>query len=441
MERSEVLWQVFPLGALGTPSVNAKLDGTQPDSPPRHTLADLVPWCDHAANLGATGILLGPIFDSYSHGYDTVDHYTIDPRLGTRDDFGTLVHAAHAKGLKVVLDGVFNHVGSRHPYLLDLAQNGPRSEYADFFRVNWQGWSVGSLPQYDTFEGHTGLAALNHEHPGVLTYIQRVMTYWLDAGADGWRLDAAYALDPATWTRILPPVREQFPKAWFCGEVIHGDYPALVRASGWDSLTEYELWKATWSSLRERNFFELDWTLRRHNEFLDTFVPQTFVSNHDVTRIVSQVHGDAQALTAAVILFTVGGIPSIYYGDEFGWGGVKEERLGGDDAIRPPLPDSLKNAAWNAREKEFLRAYKELVALRAQHPWLMTARTHVEYLDNEQIRYSSKGANGQALTVVLNTASTPVPLDHEMLSGIRQWLLSPSEDGLHHAAIGYPQIP
>src|SRR5699024_6119181 len=127
-----------------------------------------------------------------------------------------------------------------------------------------------------------------------------------------------------------PRVRERFPHVYVVGEVIHGDYPDIVTGSGMDSVTQYELWKAVWSSINDRNFHELEWALRRHGDFLQTFVPQTFVGNHDVTRIASQIVDPGNLLHAVVILFTVGGCPSVYYGDDQGYHGVKEERLGGD---------------------------------------------------------------------------------------------------------------
>ena len=150
---------------------------------------------------------------------------------------------------------------------------------------------------FDTFEGHDGLITLNHDNPDVVDYVVDVMSHWLRRGADGWRLDAAYAVPDQFWAQVLPRVRESFPDAWFVGEVIHGDYAGIVRAATFDSVTQYELWKAIWSSLNDGNFHELDHALRRHDEFLDTFVPMTFVGNHDVTRIASQLD-DAAARRA-----------------------------------------------------------------------------------------------------------------------------------------------
>lgn len=148
-------------------------------------------------------------------------------------------------------------------------------------------------------------------------------------------LDAAYAVPQRFWANVLPRVRESHPDAWFVGELIHGDYAAVVAGATFDSVTQYELWKAIWSSLNDRNFYELDWALQRHNTFLSSFAPLTFIGNHDVTRIASRLDHPGHVALAVVILMTVGGVPSVYAGDEFGYQGVKEERLGGDDAVRP----------------------------------------------------------------------------------------------------------
>ena len=362
-------WHVYPLGFVGAP---ARLESQEVS----HRLAHLGAWLDHAVALGCSSLALGPVFSSASHGYDTLDYFTIDPRLGDDDDFDHLLQAAHARGLSVLLDGVFNHVSRRNRIVQDAQSAGPDSDAGRMVR-----WCAGRL---DVFEGHSDLVALNHDNPAVREHVTRIMNYWCGRGVDGWRLDAAYSVNPEFWAAVLPPVREKHPDVWIFGEVIHGDYAGIVRASGMDSVTQYELWKGIWSSIESRNFFELDHALGRHNEFSDAFTPMTFVGNHDVTRIASRVGQDG-AVLATAILATIGGIPLIYYGDELAYRGVKEERFGGDDDIRPVFPASP--ADLSNLGADTLRAHQSLLGLRRRHPWLVDARTESLDLTNERYVY------------------------------------------------------
>ena len=205
------------------------------------------------------------------------------------------------------------------------SSNGRSSAWAQWFHIDWDADGYDGFG-YRSFEGHGGLVALNHDLPAVADYVESVMLHWLDRGIDGWRLDAAYAVPLDFWRRVTDRVRERYPDAWFVGEVIHGDFPEFVEQGGLDSVTQYELWKSIWSSLNDGNFFELDWTLKRHLEFCQVFVPMTFIGNHDVTRIASQLTDPRLLPLALVVLFTVPGVPSIYYGDEQAFRGVKQDR-------------------------------------------------------------------------------------------------------------------
>ena len=206
------------------------------------------------------------------------------------------------------------------------------------------------------------------------------------------------------WARVLPVVRDRHPDAWFLGEVIHGDYSRFVASSGVDATTQYELWKAIWSSIKDRNFFELDWALNRHNGFLAHFTPNTFIGNHDVTRIASVIGSDG-AVMALAILLTLGGIPSIYYGDEQGFTGIKEERAGGDDAIRPAFPDAPSELAdWG---QNIHRAHQDLIGLRRRNPWLVAATTTPLHLENTRYTYRAAARDGSNhLEVAIDIART-----------------------------------
>jgi cyclomaltodextrinase / maltogenic alpha-amylase / neopullulanase len=376
--RHAVWWHVYPLG----------FTGAEPHARPEvvHRLARVEAWLDYAVRLGASGLALGPIFAAETHGYDTVDHYRIDPRLGDAADFASLLDAAHERGLKVLLDGVFNHVGRGFP-----VHDG---------RVRLK-WTDGAL---ETFEGHEHLVVLDHDSPAVRDYVTAVMCHWLDAGADGWRLDAAYAVPRPFWADVLARVRSRHPDAYLVGEVIHGDYAAVVAETGMHAVTQYELWKAIWSSFNDRNLFELAWALKRHAGFLESFVPLTFVGNHDVTRIASRLTDERLLAHALVVLFTIGGTPAVYYGDEQAFRGIKEDRAGGDDAIRPEFPeDPSELAPWGA---PVFRLHQDLIGLRRRHPWLHRASTTTRELTSTAAVFETSDGTHQLLTV-LNLGPAP----------------------------------
>ncbi|GEB96345.1 alpha-amylase family glycosyl hydrolase [Microbacterium lacticum] len=376
-----IWWRAYPLGFVG--AFPESTDGSA--SPDQHRLLRLIPWLDRVIELGASGIALGPIFASSSHGYDTVDHFRIDPRLGDDTDFDTLIAEAQARGLRVQLDGVFNHLGREHPLVSAGSAALKRGD-------------DGGLV---SFEGHGALVELDHSNQETKRLVIDVMRNWLDRGADAWRLDAAYRVPPQFWVAVLPEVRRSHPEAWFEAEVIHGEYNAFVRESTVDSVTQYQLWKAIWSSIEDRNLWELAWALKGHSEMLREFAPTTFIGNHDVTRIASVIADSRHHPHAVVLLGVLGGTPTVYAGDEWGFRGVKEEREGGDDAIRPVFPVEGPEAL-PGRDLYVTALYVELLGLRRRHPWLHRATTsEPRYLTNEHLEFDVV-FDDQRLTIALN---------------------------------------
>lgn len=388
-------WHMYPLGFTGAPI----RDRREPDVV--HRLPRIEAWLDHVVELGLNGIALGPVFASSTHGYDTIDHFRIDPRLGDDDDFDRLIAAAHERGIRVLLDGVFNHVGREHPAFQAAQANSEASEAA-LFRLDDGG-------EVQVFEGHGALVELDHDAAAVQDLVVDVMRHWLDRGADGWRLDAAYSVPAAFWAAVLPRVREHHPDAWFLGEVIHGDYPAFVQDSTIDAVTQYELWQGLWHGIADGNLFELEHAIGRNNELLRSFVPYTFLGNHDVTRIASAI-GAERVPHALAVLCTVAGTPAIYAGDEYGWEAVKEEREGGDDAVRPEFPNEPPaHDSLEAPAQHLLDVHRELLALRRRNPWLTTAHTDAVHVANGSIVLrTATGEHG--LVTALNLDDEPVTM-------------------------------
>lgn len=401
-----VWWLVYPLGFVG-----AYPEGESgPPTPGEHRLARLQPWFEYVKKHGATGIALGPIFKSETHGYDIIDHFKIDPRLGEESDFDDLVAQAHRLGLTIQLDGVFHHVSKNHPRAVVAMADGPRSEAMGWFKP-WEK-SDGSVELTYTDDTES-MVLLNHNSPAVQDYVVEVMRYWLDRGVDSFRLDAAYRIPTTFWAKVLPRVRETHPDAYFVAEVVHGDYAAFVKASTVDSVTQYELWKAIWSSLDSKNLLELEWAIERHNRLQETFAPLTFIGNHDTSRIASMI-GDPKHLPHAVVLLaTLGGTPTIYAGDPHLAKAVAVDGPGGKVAVRSEFthPDDLPD---DAETFEFFETYKQLVGLRKRNPWLH--RTVAEPLLVEKDRmvyrlrpYGHEPDDPRAMRVLLNLTDEPMP--------------------------------
>ncbi|MCL2652721.1 MAG: alpha-amylase family glycosyl hydrolase [Propionibacteriaceae bacterium] len=392
-----------------------------------HRLGRLNGWLDHVVSLGANGLALGPIWASSTHGYDIVDHDAIDPRLGDDSDFDSLIDACHRRGLRVLLDGVFNHVSSSHADVQAARRDGIDSTAGRLFRhdaVQADGLS--------RVEGHDVLVEYDHTNPAVADRVVATMTHWLRRGADGWRLDAAYRVPRPFWAAVIARVTHEFPRALTVAEVLHGNYAQFAADTGVDSVTQYELWKAFWSSLKDANPHELAWTLKRHEAGLASsgFLPWTFVGNHDVTRIATQI-GQHNAIVAASLLMTMPGMPCVYYGDEYGLTGLKEERLGGDDAIRPVLPDSPDSWTFGTLPNlgdppigpvapaEMLRQHQLLLGLRRRHPWLQRAELTVIEQKQKRLTYrvSARSVSRETPDQLDVTIDTSTPQAHVTITG------------------------
>nr|WP_231980154.1 alpha-amylase family glycosyl hydrolase [Tessaracoccus coleopterorum] len=233
-------------------------------------------------------------------------------------------------------------------------------------------------------------------------------------GAAGWRLDVAYAVPTAFWRDVAARVRAEFPDVVFVGEVIHGDYAGFVSGSTLTTVTQYELWKAIWSSLKEENLWELAHAIDRHADFCRSFLPQTFVGNHDVSRIATLVGPDLAGI-AAFLLMTLPGVPSVYYGDEQGFTGTKRDQFAGDDEVRPPLPDSP--GALSPFGSRLHAAYRRAIGFRRRHAWLATAEVEVLHRDNRALFYRcTSGSRWCEVRVDLDRASIAVVADDEAVS-------------------------
>ncbi|SFG69725.1 Glycosidase [Lachnospiraceae bacterium C7] len=339
-------YHIYPLGLCGAPQQN-DYNLTE------HRLEKLDPWIDHIHDLGCNGIYIGPLFESVGHGYETTDYKKLDSRLGDNEDLKNFVKKCHAKGIKVIFDGVFNHTGRDFFAFKDLQQNRENSRYKDWYCNVYFGGNTEYNDgfSYENWGGYNLLVKLNQRNPEVQNYISDVIKFWVEEfDVDGIRLDAADVLDFEFMKMLRRLANEVKPDFWLMGEVIHGDYSRWVNGDTLNSVTNYVMHKALYSGHNDHNFFEIAHTQKWLNDAfgnnIEKFHLYNFVDNHDVERIATKLQKKEHMLPVHVLLYTLPGIPSIYYGSEFSIEGRKEQ--GSDASLRPEInleeyKDYIKN--------------------------------------------------------------------------------------------------
>lgn len=325
-----IFYHIYPLGLTGAPKENDY--GT-----PVHRLNTLLPWIDHIKEIGCTALYIGPLFESVGHGYETTDYKKLDSRLGTNEDLTNFVKACHEKGIRVIFDGVFNHTGRDFFAFKDIQKNREHSPYVNWYcNVNFGGnTEYNDGFSYENWGGYNLLVKLNQRNPEVQNYICDVIRFWVsEFDIDGIRLDAADVLD-FDFMRILRHTADEVKKDfWLMGEVIHGDYSRWVNGQTLHSVTNYALHKALYSGHNDHNYFEIAHTVKYLQNMGDLDL-YNFVDNHDVERIHTKLQNKAHFAPVHVLLYTLPGVPSIYYGSEFGIDGKKEKFS--DASLRPAL--------------------------------------------------------------------------------------------------------
>lgn len=335
-----IFYHIYPLGMTGAPKQN-------PYGEPQNRLNSLLVWIPHIKEIGCNAIYIGPLFESVGHGYETTDYKKLDSRLGTNEDLTNFVRECHKQGIKVILDGVFNHTGRDFFAFRDIKENRENSQYKDWYcNVNFYGNnSFGDGFSYENWGGYDLLAKLNQHNPAVKDYICDVIRFWVsEFDIDGLRLDAADVMDFEYMKALRQVANELKPDFWLMGEVIHGNYSRWANDGTLHSVTNYMLHKALYSAHNDHNYFEIAHTVKYVSDMVGNRLNlYTFVDNHDVERIYTKLQNKAHFVPAHIMLYTLPGIPSVYYGSEFGIEGRKER--GSDDSLRPHLNiDDYKDA-------------------------------------------------------------------------------------------------
>ena len=338
-----VIYNIYPLGFCGAPKHN--------DGKLEYRLDKIYDIIDHLKKMSVNVVVFNPLFESTSHGYDTIDYRKVDKRLGDNESFKKICKALHDNGIRIMLDGVFNHVGRDFFAFKDVQEHLWDSRYCGWFQnLNFDGNSpLGDRFWYEGWEGHYELVKLNLHNPEVVDYLLGSVNFWIDEfDIDGLRLDAADCVDIDFFKKLRYTCKSRKPDFWLYGEIIHGDYNRWANSDTLDSVTNYECYKGIYSSHNEHNYFEIAHSLNRqfaNGGIYQNIYTYNFVDNHDVNRIASVLRDKNHLFNVYTMLYTMPGVPSIYYGSEFGIEGMRTSHS--DAELRPCLDlNNIPNANY-----------------------------------------------------------------------------------------------
>jgi cyclomaltodextrinase len=421
--KDSFIYHIYPLGLCGAPFNN------RDESKKVQRLEQFFGQIDYWKNMGINTIYFGPVFESVSHGYDTTDYSRIDRRLGDNTMFAELADKLNNAGIRIILDGVFNHVGREFFAFQDVQAKKENSRYCSWFYLDFSNRSAYGDPfSYEGWEGHYNLVKLNLKNPEVKDYLFKVVRKWLkEFKISGLRLDVAYALDHDFIRELKAVCLEQSPDFWLMGEFIHGDYSELLTPEKLDSATNYECYKGLYSSHNDRNYFEIAYSLNRlfgkegiyKNQYL-----YNFVDNHDVERIGSILKNKIHLFPLHILLMTIPGIPSVYYGSEFAIEGKKQH--GDDSGIRPAFTN--QEMQLRIKDSSLFRNIRKLGQIRNSHSTLRHGDYHQVSINHEQVAFS-RSAKNEYYLVIVNMAdeTADVPLHELKHYGVFEDLLNPGD--------------
>ncbi len=407
---SAVFYHIYPLGMCGVEKHRGEYEE---NGEPRRHFAQMEKLIPHMKRLGITALYIGPCFESEGHGYETIDYYKVDARLGDNAMFRHFVDACHAAQIKVVVDGVFNHSGRRFFAFEELRKHREGSPYRDWYcNVNFGGNNeFNDCFSYEAWHGYNILPRLNLWNRAVRDYLLDVIRFWVkEFDIDGIRLDCADVLNFDFMKEMRQLANTVKPEFWLMGEVIHGDYSRWVNRDVLHSVTNYELHKGLYSGHNDHNYFEIAHTIRRlfgDGGLVREGKLYTFVENHDVNRLINKVKDPAHMKNIYLIAYTLPGIPSIYYGGEFRLSGVQAN--GSDDAIRPAL-SIADYAVLSEKEKDFVEFLEMLGRAKEELAALSVGSYEERLLTNRQFAYARLW-NEQTVIVAANNDENPARVD------------------------------
>ncbi|MCE1248951.1 MAG: alpha amylase C-terminal domain-containing protein [Firmicutes bacterium] len=394
-----IFYHIYPLGFCGAPEHNDFI------SSPVNRLSKIEEWIRHIKELGANAIYLGPVFESTKHGYDTADYFTIDRRLGDNDYFRSLVEKLHQNGIRVILDGVFNHTGRNFWAFRDLQANRQNSSFADWFDgVDFNSNSpYNDSFSYKGWNGHQDLIKLNTNNPQVRSHLLHAVETWIrDFDIDGLRLDVADHLDIGFQQELSAFSKRLKEDFWIMGEVVHGDYTRWANEKTIDSVTNYECYKGLWSSLNDNNYFEIAYALNRQfgkGGIYEKLPLYNFADNHDVNRVAYSLKKKSHLYPLYCLLLTMPGVPSVYYGSE--WGISASIHNGDDRWLRPCL--DLNKVETTPPEADLSKTISKLSEIRKSNPALTKGSYKQLFVGPGQFAFQ-RTSEAQTCIVILNSS-------------------------------------
>lgn len=406
-----VFYHIYPLGMLGAPKTNSY-------STPQKRLTLLIPYLSYIKDAGFNALYIGPLFESVGHGYETTDYKKLDSRLGTNEDLRNFVAECHKTGLKVIFDGVFNHTGRDFFAFRDIKQNRENSTYKNWYSIDFYGNNeYGDGFSYKNWGGYNLLIKLNQQNSDVTDYICDVIRFWVsEFDVDGIRLDAADVLDFGFMQKLRKTANEVKPDFWLMGEVIHGDYIRWANDNTLHSVTNYHLHKALYSGHNDRNYFEIAHTVKRLNDMGSKLRLYNFADNHDVERIYTKLQNKKHFLPLHILLYTLPGIPSVYYGSEFGIEGKKEKHS--DDSLRPEI--GFDTFSHMHEESPLVKLISVLGKIRQKVKILSYGDYKELHLTNRQYAFS-RNINNSSVIITVNcddsASSFSLPATGESYTG------------------------
>lgn len=389
-----VIYHIYPLGFCGAPRENQHEE-------PVSRILKIKDWIPHLKEMRVNAVMLNPLFESGTHGYDTFDYKTADSRLGTNDDLKTVCHALHEANIRIVFDACFDHVGRGFFAFQDVRKYGPNSAYHDWFKdvrfgvytplgdpFWYEGWNTWILPK------------LNHnKNAAVRQYILDVIGFWIDEfEVDGLRFDTTLEFEKSFLKEIHQFAKQKKPDIWLMGEIVHGNYAEYATADLMDSITNYEAYKGIWSSHNDKNYYEIEHTLTRQfgsEGIYRDLLLYNFVDNHDVNRLASEIHEPILLGNCYTLMYTMPGIPSVYYGSEYGIQGKRTVNT--DYDLRPCIE-------LEQMQTENTGLYEHIVRLGkiySENPTLRHGTYRTVSISNEQFAFSREYGDDM-IYIVLN---------------------------------------